>query len=69
MTLLLTIIILSRYTINAIASAFIQQKGELGVFEYGIRNIKYGVPDTVQRVVDPIGVVYTTISQEQALEI
>ena len=51
-------------TINAIASAFIQQDGELGVFEYGIRNIKYGIPDTVQRVVDPIGVVYTTISQE-----
>lgn len=51
-------------TINAIASAFIQQKGDLGVFEYGIRNIKYGIPDTVQRVVDPIGVVYTTISQE-----
>ena len=51
-------------TINAIASAFIQQDGDLGVFEYGIRNIKYGVPDTVQRVVDPIGVGYTTISQE-----
>ena len=51
-------------TINAIASAFIQQNGDLGVFEYGIRNMKYGVPDTVQRVVDPIGVVYTTISQE-----
>ena len=51
-------------TINAIASALIQQNGDLGVFEYGIRNIKYGVPDTVQRVVDPIGVVYTTISQE-----
>ena len=51
-------------TINAIASAFIQQDGKLGVFEYGIRNIKYGIPDTVQRVVDPIGVVYTTISQE-----
>ena len=53
-------------TINAIASAFIQQKGDLGVFEYGIRNIKYGIPDTVQRVVDPIGVVYTTISPEHA---
>ncbi|MBE6497141.1 MAG: UDP-N-acetylmuramyl peptide synthase [Methanobrevibacter sp.] len=51
-------------TINAIASAFIQQKGDIGVFEYGIRNIKYGIPDTVQRVVDPVGVVYTTISQE-----
>ena len=51
-------------TINAIATAFITQKGDLGVFEYGIRNIKYGIPDTVQRVVDPVGVAYTTISQE-----
>ena len=51
-------------TINAISSALITQKGDLGVFEYGIRNIKYGIPDTVQRVVDPVGVVYTTISQE-----
>ncbi len=51
-------------TINAIATAFINQKGDLGVFEYGIRNIKYGIPDTVQRVVNPVGVVYTTISQE-----
>ena len=51
-------------TINAIASAFINQKGDLGVFEYGIRNIKYGIPDTVQRIVNPVGVVYTTISQE-----
>ncbi|MCR5026616.1 MAG: UDP-N-acetylmuramyl peptide synthase [Methanobrevibacter sp.] len=53
-------------TINAIASALIQQKGDVGVFEYGIRNIKYGIPDTVQRVVDPVGVVYTTISPEHA---
>lgn len=53
-------------TINAISSALIQQKGDIGVFEYGIRNIKYGIPDTVQRVVDPIGVVYTTISPEHA---
>ncbi|MBQ9026953.1 MAG: UDP-N-acetylmuramyl peptide synthase, partial [Methanobrevibacter sp.] len=53
-------------TINAIASALIQQKGDIGVFEYGIRNKKYGIPDTVQRVVDPVGVVYTTISPEHA---
>ena len=51
-------------TINAIATAILNQKGDLGVFEYGIRNIKYGIPDTVQRVVNPVGVVYTTISQE-----
>ncbi len=53
-------------TINAIATAFINQKGDLGVFEYGIRNIKYGIPDTVQRIVNLIGVVYTTISPEHA---
>ena len=53
-------------TINAIAAALIQQKGDIGVFEYGIRNIKYGIPDTVQRVVNPVGVVYTTISPEHA---
>ena len=51
-------------TINTIATALLKYKGDLGVFEYGIRNIKYGIPDTVQRLVDPIGVVYTTISQE-----
>jgi len=53
-------------TINAIATALINQKGDIGVFEYGIRNIKYGIPDTVQRIVDPIGVVYTTISPEHS---
>ena len=53
-------------TINAIATALIQQKGDIGVFEYGIRNIKYGIPDKVQKIVDPVGVVYTTISPEHA---
>ena len=51
-------------TINAIATAILKQKGDMGVFEYGIRNITYGIPDTVQRIINPVGVVYTTISQE-----
>ena len=51
-------------TINSITTALLKHKGDLGVFEYGIRNIKYGIPDTVQRLLNPIGVVYTTISQE-----
>lgn len=51
-------------TIHSIITAILNQKGDLGVFEYGIRNIEWGIPDTVQRLIDPIGVVYTTISQE-----
>ena len=36
----------------------------MGIFEYGIRDLSHGIPDTVQRLINPIGVVYTTISQE-----
>lgn len=53
-------------TINAITTGLLQGKGELGVFEYGIRDIKHGIPDTVQRLVHPVGIVYTTISREHA---
>lgn len=51
-------------TINAIATALLRENGDLSVFEYGIRDLAHGIPDTVQRLVDPIGVVYTTISRE-----
>ena len=51
-------------TIHSIVTAILNQKGDLGIFEYGIRNLKYGIPDTVQRLINPIGVVYTTISKE-----
>lgn len=50
--------------LNSIATALLTQKGDMGIFEYGIRNLTYGIPDTVQKLIDPIGVVYTTISQE-----
>ena len=51
-------------TVHSIITAILNQKGDLGIFEYGIRNLKYGIPDTVQKLINPIGVVYTTISQE-----
>jgi len=50
--------------LNSIVTALLSQSGDLGIFEYGIRNLTYGIPDTVQRLINPIGVVYTTISQE-----
>ena len=53
--------------LNSIVTALLSQKGDLGIFEYGIRNLTYGIPDTVQRLINPIGVVYTTISQEHTL--
>ena len=54
-------------TINSLITAVLNQKGDLGIFEYGIRNIKYGIPDTVQELFNPVGVVYTTISQEHTV--
>ena len=50
--------------LNSIVTSLLTQDGDLGIFEYGIRNLTYGIPDTVQKILDPIGVVYTTISQE-----
>ncbi len=50
--------------LNSIVTALLNQKGDLGIFEYGIRDLAHGIPDTVQRLINPVGVVYTTISQE-----
>ena len=50
--------------LNSIVTALLSQEGDLGIFEYGIRDLAHGIPDTVQRLINPIGVVYTTISQE-----
>ena len=50
--------------LNSIVTALLNQKGDLGIFEYGIRDMTYGIPDTVQKLINPVGVVYTTISQE-----
>ncbi len=51
-------------TINALTTGLLKNKSELGVFEYGIRDIEHGEPDNVQRLISPIGVIYTNISRE-----
>lgn len=53
-------------TINAIVTGLLADKADLGVFEYGIRDIKNAIPDTVSKVVDPVGVVYTNVSREHS---
>jgi len=53
-------------TINAIVTGLLTSKVDLGVFEYGIRDIQNGIPDTVSKIVDPVGVVYTNISREHS---
>jgi lipid II isoglutaminyl synthase (glutamine-hydrolysing) len=53
-------------TINAIITGLLAGKANLGVFEYGIRDIKHAIPDTVCRIVDPVGVVYTNVSREHS---
>ena len=50
--------------LNSMTTSLLTQDGDMGIFEYGIRNMTYGIPDTVERLIKPIGVVYTTISQE-----
>lgn len=51
-------------TIYATTTALLEKKGDLGVFEYGIRDFKHGIPETMAKVMDPIGVIYTNISRE-----
>jgi UDP-N-acetylmuramyl tripeptide synthase len=53
-------------TINAIVTGLLTSKVDLGVFEYGIRDIEHAIPDTVCKIVDPVGVVYTNISREHS---
>ncbi len=51
-------------TIYALTTALLSSKSDIGVFEYGIRDIAHGKPDQVQENVDPMGVLYTNISRE-----
>jgi len=53
-------------TINAIVTGLLTGKVDLGIFEYGIRDIKNAIPDTVSKMVDPVGVVYTNVSREHS---
>lgn len=51
-------------TIYALTTGLLKNKGEMGVFEYGIRDIKHGTPDVICDQIQPVGVVYTNISRE-----
>lgn len=51
-------------TIYALTTGLLNNKAELGVFEYGIRDVVHGTPDLICNQVQPIGVVYTNISRE-----
>lgn len=51
-------------TLNAITSGLLCDNIDIGVFEYGIRDVKNAIPDTVSKLIKPVGVVYTTISRE-----
>jgi len=53
-------------TINAIITSLLDGNADLGVFEYGIRDIKHAIPDTVSRIIGPAGVVYTNVSREHS---
>ena len=51
-------------TINALATGLLRNRAQLGVFEYGIRDLKHGIPDRVSELIQPVGVIYTNISRE-----
>ncbi|WP_455644745.1 Mur ligase family protein [Methanosphaera sp.] len=51
-------------TVYALTTSLLSKKSDIGVFEYGIRDIEHGTPDKVQKYLKPNGVVYTNISRE-----
>ncbi len=51
-------------TIYSLTTALLSTKSDVGVFEYGIRDIEHGKPELVQECVNPMGVLYTNISRE-----
>lgn len=54
-------------TLNAVVTGLLTDNVQLGVFEYGIRDIEHAIPDQVCNLINPAGVVYTTISREHSL--
>ena len=54
-------------TLNAITTGLLSDNIDLGVFEYGIRDLKHAIPDEVCKLVQPVGVVYTNVSREHSL--
>jgi UDP-N-acetylmuramyl tripeptide synthase len=54
-------------TLNAITTGLLSDNIDLGVFEYGIRDLKHAIPDEVCKLIQPVGVVYTNVSREHSL--
>jgi len=54
-------------TLNAIATGLLNDNIDLGVFEYGIRDLTHAIPDEVCNLVQPVGVVYTNVSREHSI--
>jgi len=54
-------------TLNAIATGLLNDNIDLGVFEYGIRDLIHAIPDEVCNLVQPVGVVYTNVSREHSI--
>jgi lipid II isoglutaminyl synthase (glutamine-hydrolysing) len=54
-------------TLNAITTGLLSNNIDLGVFEYGIRDLSHAIPDEVCRLVQPVGVVYTNVSREHSI--
>lgn len=51
-------------TIYSLTTALLSKKSKLGIFEYGIRDVKHGTPDLVEKYIKPEAVIYTNISRE-----
>ena len=51
-------------TIYALTTALLAKKSDIGIFEYGIRDLKHGIPDVVEKNIKPKVVVYTNVSRE-----
>ena len=51
-------------TLFSLTTDLLINKAQLGVYEYGIRDVKHGTPDLVSDYMQPVGVVYTNISRE-----
>lgn len=55
---------LENNTIYALTTALLQKQSEIGVFEYGIRDIEHGIPEEICNLIEPMGIIYTNISRE-----
>ena len=51
-------------TIFALTTGLLEHNGEIGIFEYGIRDIEHGIPEKASNLIKPECVVYTNISRE-----